>query len=141
LEAAALLHDVGQYIAYSRHHKHSHYLIMNTELAEYSEREKTIIANVARYHRRGLPKSDHIDFMRLSALDRELVTKLSAILRIADGLDRSHSSFIKDLWVKVKDNTIEFGVTASEDIAAERSGFDKKKDLLQLITGREALLL
>ena len=141
LEAAALLHDVGQYIAYSRHHKHSHYLIMNTELAEYSEREKTIIANVARYHRRGLPKSDHIDFMRLSALDRELVTKLSAILRIADGLDRSHSSFIKDLWVKVKDNTIEFGVTASEDIAAERSGFYKKKDLLQLITGKEALLL
>lgn len=141
LEAAALLHDVGQYIAYSRHHKHSYYLIKNTELAGYSERDRELIANTARYHRRGLPKSDHGEFMQLSPYDRELVEKLAAILRIADGLDRSHSSFVKDVSAEVKGDVIEFSISAHGDAAMERNGFNKKKDLLQIVSGKEIVLL
>lgn len=140
LEAAGLLHDVGQYIAYSRHHKHTYYLITNTELAGYSEREIELIANVARYHRRGLPKNDHANFMRLSPQDRELAAKLSAILRIADGLDRSHSSFVKDILITVKDKMIEFSVVSDADTTMEHGGFEKKKDLLSVVTGKEIIL-
>ncbi len=141
LEAAGLLHDVGQYIAYSRHHKHSYYLIMNTELAGYSEREIELIANVARYHRRAMPKNDHANFMRLSPQDRELTAKLAAILRIADGLDRSHGSFVKDVRAEVKAGAIEFSVTSNADITMEQSGFEKKKDLLGALTGKEIILI
>ncbi len=136
LEAAALLHDVGQYISYSKHHKHSFYLLINSEFTGYDDRERSIIANIARYHRRGTPKSSHIDYMMLGTEDRGLVTNLAAILRVADGLDRAHSAFVKDVKVSVKKDKIIFELFADDDITMEIRGFDKKKDLLENITNK-----
>lgn len=141
LEAASLLHDVGQYIAYSKHHKHSYYLIMNTELTGYSDKDKELIANVARYHRRGLPKKNHENLLALSAEESDRVVKLAAILRVADGLDRTHSSLIKDVIVEVKIKNIEFFVASDDDISMEREGFEKKKDLLEVLTGKSAVII
>ena len=90
LEAAAILHDVGYHISHAQHHKHSYYLIRHSELLGFSDREIEIIANVARYHRKSHPKPKHEGLPRLAERDRDIVAALSAILRIADGLDRRH---------------------------------------------------
>ena len=95
LEYAALLHDIGHHIQENRHHKHTFYLITYAELPGFSLDEIRIIANVARYHRRGLPKARHRGFKLLNAGHRKTVLGLSAILRIADGLDRTHFSVVK----------------------------------------------
>ncbi|MDX6694135.1 MAG: exopolyphosphatase / guanosine-5'-triphosphate,3'-diphosphate pyrophosphatase [Blastocatellia bacterium] len=97
LSAAALLHDAGYHIAHEAHHKHSLYLIKNSEVTGFSEAERHVIANVARYHRGALPKERHADYGELNALDRETVSRLAAILRLADALDRSHDSRVQDL--------------------------------------------
>jgi len=97
LSAAALLHDVGYHIAHDAHHKHSLYLIKHSELTGFSEAEREVIANVARYHRGSEPRDRHENFAALNEVDRETVNSLSAILRIADALDRRHDSRVTDL--------------------------------------------
>ncbi|WP_019011831.1 Ppx/GppA phosphatase family protein [Deinococcus aquatilis] len=91
LTAAAALHETGQIVAQSSHHKHSAYLIRHAELRGFGPHDIERIAQVARYHRKSLPKPSHPEFMALPATDRALVSRLSAILRVADGLDRSHA--------------------------------------------------
>ncbi|ANE42851.1 Ppx/GppA phosphatase family protein [Deinococcus puniceus] len=91
LTAAAALHETGQIVAQSSHHKHSAYLIRHAELRGFGPHDIERIAQVARYHRKSLPKPSHADFMTLPAADRALVSRLSAMLRVADGLDRSHA--------------------------------------------------
>lgn len=141
LEAAGILHDCGQYISYSSHHKHSYYLITNTDLAGYNDRDRELVANIARYHRRRIPKNKHSNYAKLTPRDKNIVLKLSAILRIADGLDRSHAGFIKDINVNITSETIEFNLIYDGNINAEIEGFEKKKNLLEAITGKEVLLV
>lgn len=100
LSAAALLHDIGYSISHEAHHKHTLYLIKNTELLGFSESEKQVIANIARYHRRATPKDRHPDYAALDGRDRELVWRLAAILRLAEALDRSHDGRVRDLQCK-----------------------------------------
>ncbi|MCW5784200.1 MAG: Ppx/GppA family phosphatase [Nitrospirales bacterium] len=97
LEYAALLHDIGHHISENKHHKHTYYLITHADLPGFSSEEVDIMANVARYHRRGQPTSRHKGFRLLSREHRKVVTRLSAILRIADGLDRSHFSVVRKI--------------------------------------------
>src|SRR5256886_10627291 len=97
LSAAALLHDLGYHIAHESHHKHSLYLIKNSELTGFSEAERDVIANVARYHRGSEPKERHEYFAALNQADRQTATSLAAILRIADALDRRHDSRLSDV--------------------------------------------
>jgi exopolyphosphatase/guanosine-5'-triphosphate,3'-diphosphate pyrophosphatase len=95
LEAAAILHEIGNFVSHSQHHRHSYYLIRNSELLGFTENEKEIIANVARYHRKSHPKpKQHPEFAKLSGDEKHIVRKLASILRIADGLDRTHSSAV-----------------------------------------------
>ncbi|WP_291432463.1 Ppx/GppA phosphatase family protein [Deinococcus sp.] len=91
LTAAGALHEVGQIVAQSAHHMHSAYLIRHAELRGFSPREIELMAQVARYHRKSPPKPSHAEFMALSVPDRARVTRLAAVLRVADGLDRSHA--------------------------------------------------
>lgn len=100
LSAAALLHDVGYHIAHESHHKHSFYLIENSELTGFSESERAVIANIARYHRGSLPKDQHPPYAALSPADRLTVSRLAGILRIADAMDRRHDNRVKDLLCK-----------------------------------------
>jgi exopolyphosphatase/guanosine-5'-triphosphate,3'-diphosphate pyrophosphatase len=97
LEAAALLHEVGSFVSHSQHHRHSYYLIRNSEMLGFTENEKEIIANIARYHRKSHPKQKHEAFAKLNPDDQVIVKKLASMLRIADGLDRTHSSAVKDV--------------------------------------------
>ncbi|GGM03388.1 Ppx/GppA phosphatase family protein [Deinococcus aerophilus] len=91
LTTAATLHEVGQIVSQSAHHKHSAYLIRHAGLRGFGPREIELIAVVARYHRKSVPRPSHPEFMALPATDRRLASRLAGVLRVADGLDRSHA--------------------------------------------------
>jgi exopolyphosphatase / guanosine-5'-triphosphate,3'-diphosphate pyrophosphatase len=99
LYCAGLLHDIGYVEGYWGHHKTAYRLIMEADLPGLAEREKRIVANVARYHRGARPKLKHKGFAALDLDERELVEMLGAILRLADGLDRGHTDAVRDLEV------------------------------------------
>lgn len=101
LSAAAILHDIGYYVSHDSHHKHSQYLIKNSELIGFSEEEREIIGNLTRYHRGSLPKEKHTEFNNLTPQTRELIWKLGGIIRLADALDRSYDSRVKNLNCKI----------------------------------------
>ncbi len=101
LEYAAILHDIGYLISERQHHKHTYYLITHSDLGGLSGEELQIVANVARYHRRAIPQSKHEGFDALTPKFKRIVRILSALLRIADGLDRTHFSVVRSLDVKL----------------------------------------
>ena len=131
LEAAALLHDIGNYISYSQHHKHSYYLIKNSDLIGYTDEEIEIIANVARYHRKSPPKKTHENFMKLDVCQKDKVRILSGILRVADALDRSHDQRVKDISLDIHNDVIKMNISGREDLTLEINGLEKKKDLFE----------
>ena len=95
LEFGALLHDIGSHISYEGHHKHSYYLIRHGELRGFDPEEVEVIGLVARYHRQATPKKSHEGFERLSGPLRRTVKILGALVRLAEGLDRSHSQVVR----------------------------------------------
>jgi exopolyphosphatase/guanosine-5'-triphosphate,3'-diphosphate pyrophosphatase len=131
LSAAALLHDVGYHIANDSHHKHSLYLIKHSELTGFSEGEREVIANIARYHRGSLPKERHPEFAALNPTDRETVFKLGAILRLADSLDRSHESHVSDLRCTRDEGIIRIQVRSADDCENELLEADRKRELFE----------
>jgi exopolyphosphatase/guanosine-5'-triphosphate,3'-diphosphate pyrophosphatase len=90
LEVAALLHDIGHFVSATEHHKHTYYLLTATPLIGLSKAQKAIMANVARYHRKSAPSLQHEPYKILPAKDRVTVSKLAALLRLADALDNEH---------------------------------------------------
>src|SRR5262249_18358904 len=90
LQVAALLHDVGIHVNLRAHHKHSQYIIAASQIFGLSNDETAVVANIARYHRRGLPQKSHLPYVALDGQERLTVNKLSAILRVANALDAEH---------------------------------------------------
>ena len=131
LSAAALLHDVGYHISHESHHKHSFYLIKNSEMTGFSESEKTIIALVARYHRGSLPKEKHLEFMQLIEKDRVTVARLGAILRLAEALDRGHENRISDIKFQRAKQNVALKLACAENCLIEREAIERKKDLFE----------
>ena len=132
LSAAALLHDVGYHISHESHHKHSYYLIKHSELTGFSETEKLIIANIARYHRGSLPKEKHLDFMQLGERDRQTTAQLGAILRLAEALDRGHENHITDIKFKREKQNVILKIVSDQDCTIERQAVEQKKDLFEM---------
>lgn len=133
LSAAALLHDVGYHIAHESHHKHALYLIRHSELTGFSEAEREIIANVARYHRGSTPKERHPDYAALNQSDRETVSRLSAILRIADALDRSHDCRVRDIRCARDGQILHVQVRSAVNCEKEILAAEQKSDLFAQI--------
>jgi exopolyphosphatase / guanosine-5'-triphosphate,3'-diphosphate pyrophosphatase len=117
LEAAARLQDVGYLINYDQHHKHSYHLILNSRLPGFRPRELELIANIARYHRGARPKAKHANFRQLTPDDQRRVEQLAAILRVAGGLDRSHSQQVRDVevWADAPSDTTSNGKAHGEN--------------------------
>jgi exopolyphosphatase/guanosine-5'-triphosphate,3'-diphosphate pyrophosphatase len=117
LEYAAILHDVGYLINERQHHKHAYYLIINSDVGGLSREEVQVIAAIARYHRRAVPQLKHEGFNTLSPKFKRIVRVLSALLRIADGLDRTHFSVVRALDVKLGATiTIKLHVTGDAEL-------------------------
>jgi exopolyphosphatase/guanosine-5'-triphosphate,3'-diphosphate pyrophosphatase len=119
LEYAALMHDVGMHISYPRHHKHSYYLIKNGDLRGFDPQEIEVMALVALYHRRGVPKKSQAEYADLPADRRRAVRLLSAILRVAESLDRSHAQVISGLDVRDRGDDFQLELRASGDAELE----------------------
>jgi exopolyphosphatase/guanosine-5'-triphosphate,3'-diphosphate pyrophosphatase len=139
LEAAALLCNVGTFISHSGHHKHSYYVIRNSEhLAGFTDREIELIAQVARYHRKSAPKAKHEEWRALRRPDRELVVHLAAVLRVAIGLDRSHRSRVARTSVTWDDDTlvVHLHPAGGESVDLERHAAEQRVDLLEDVTAR-----
>ncbi len=128
LEAAAIVHNVGLFISHSSHHKHSYYVIRNSEqLTGFTEHEIELIAVVARYHRKSRPSEKHAAFAALSADDQRLVRQLAGMLRVAIGLDRRHAGVVQTMRVNIDDGTMRI-----EPIARDADDLD-----LELYAARE----
>jgi exopolyphosphatase/guanosine-5'-triphosphate,3'-diphosphate pyrophosphatase len=135
VEASALLRNVGYHISYERHHIHSYHLIRHAKLTGFSPREIELIANIARYHRRTLPSKRHPNFARLNRPDRERVMRLGAVVRLVDGLDRSHRRRVKSIETQIKKNHLRVILIADEPVELELWGGRQKKDLLERAYG------
>jgi len=141
LEYAALLHDVGNHIAHSRHHKHSYYLILNGELMGFEPEEIRVIAATARFHRKGGPKDDSEEMQGLPNALRPVVTRLAAILRVADGLDRSHFGVVRALDVERAAGQVTVRIdTAGHDAELELWAARRKADLFEAAFDTRLLL-
>ncbi|MCR4337502.1 MAG: HD domain-containing protein [Candidatus Omnitrophica bacterium] len=133
---AAYLHDIGQFVHNRSHHKHSEYIISALNLFRLTDEEIKIIACVARYHRRAAPNKAHLLYSSLPLEKKILVQKFSAILRIANALDRSHRQKVKTVSVKLgKAQELTIVVATSENFVLEKAEFNEKKDLMEEITG------
>lgn len=133
LTAASLLHDVGYVINHAKHHKHAYHLILHGELQGYSAREVELIANVARYHRKAFPRKSHANFARLERSDRRLVRRLAGILRVADGLDRTHTQRVAAVSCETRGQRLRFAVAAASDPQVEIGDAGRKAGLLERV--------
>ena len=129
--AGALLHDIGYHIAHESHQKHALYLITNSELTGFSEAERAVIANVARYHRGSLPRKRHAEYDALNAADREIVCKLGGIVRLADALDRSHDSRVRDLQCYGKADSLHVELLSEANCDSELLEVERKRELFE----------
>jgi exopolyphosphatase/guanosine-5'-triphosphate,3'-diphosphate pyrophosphatase len=135
LEVAALLHEIGTFVSSRAHHKHSFYLIANSEIPGLTQEQLQLAAHVARYHRRSRPKSTHLEYMALPRESRIIVNKLAAILRVADSLDASRLQHVKDLNFKLQDDSLFIAVPTAADLSLEEHTLAAKGDLFEDIYG------
>jgi exopolyphosphatase/guanosine-5'-triphosphate,3'-diphosphate pyrophosphatase len=140
LSVAAILHDIGMFLSTRSHHKHSMYLIQNSELFGLSRRDILLVALTARYHRKATPKSVHPEYASLDREARLAVAKMAAILRVADALDRSHGQRISAIECgKDKDR---FVITTAhvDDLALEQLALQNKGDMFEEVYGMSVVI-
>jgi exopolyphosphatase/pppGpp-phosphohydrolase len=142
LSAAAILHDIGYVDGYEQHHKTAFRLIMAEPIPGLSPHDQTLIAHVARYHRGGTPDPvKHPAFAALPTADRSLVEQLGAILRFADGLDRSHANAVADLRCALDGNRLIVTLLPGVNDEAERWAGAKKARWFEGVFGVQVVFL
>ncbi len=141
LEIAALLHDVGTFIRESDHEIHSHYIISHSNIFGLEKNNINIIALIARYHRNPLVIPDDSDYISLPRKDRMHVLKLSAILRIADALDRGHSQRIENVSVSLREAKLIIELESAHDTNLEKQAVREKADLFESVFAYTVLTL
>jgi len=131
LRVAATLHEIGGFVSNRAHHKHSYYLIANSEVFGLRREELAVAAQVARYHRRATPKPTHLEYLTLPREDRIAVNKLAALLRVADALDRGHAQQVSDFHVERRPGELVLFVRGLTDLTLERRAIGEKGDLFE----------
>jgi exopolyphosphatase/guanosine-5'-triphosphate,3'-diphosphate pyrophosphatase len=140
LRAAALLHEVGGFVSSRAHHKHSYYLIANAEIFGLTRSELAVVALIARYHRRSPPKPSHVEYTSLPRETRTVVSKLAALLRVADALDNGHAQQVQDIRCVRRDEDFVIYVPGATDLALERAAMRAKGDLFEDVYGMRVRL-
>jgi exopolyphosphatase/guanosine-5'-triphosphate,3'-diphosphate pyrophosphatase len=135
LWCAAYLHDVGYHIDYSRHHRHGYHLVRHASLPGLTPVEVEILACVVRYHRRRMPRRRDPELEPLRGKDRKRVAKLTSLLRIADGLDRSHRGRVRHLQATVRGRRLVVLATVEGDARLETWKAWRKADLTRKLYG------
>lgn len=137
LRCAGILHDIGWVEGPKAHHKTALRLILEAPLPPFEPRERLIVGSVARYHRKALPELRHEHYAALTPADREIVRVLAGLLRVADGLDRTHGSRIKNLACEIRPEKIILLCDAAHPAEEERRAALEKADLFKQVFQRE----
>lgn len=137
LEAAAYLRDTGHAINDMGHHKHSQYIVANSDLAGFTDSERSEVAMLCRYHRKAPPSARHADFISLPLDRQRVVTLLSAILRLADALDRSRDQRVSSISCAVTPNGFALTLSASSDVSLERWALERAAPHFRLVFERQ----
>jgi exopolyphosphatase/guanosine-5'-triphosphate,3'-diphosphate pyrophosphatase len=137
LRAAALLHDIGDFVRYDGHHKHSYYIIQHSDIMGLSPGERSIVANLARYHRKGMPDPSHPNFRELDRDARGKVRGLASLLRIADALDREHRGKVENVraLVDTAHDRVVLALTGDDERELEEWTVHDKSNLLRDVYG------
>lgn len=129
LSVAALLHDLGTVVSYSKHHRHTQYLLRNAELSGLDERDRNLLALIARFHRRSPPERSHPELGPLSDKEFRLVRRCSSLLRVADALDRGHRQRIKALRCALGPKSVRLELRASGSVDLELWDLEREAGL------------
>jgi exopolyphosphatase/guanosine-5'-triphosphate,3'-diphosphate pyrophosphatase len=119
LEASAYLHDIGHYVSDTAHHKHSYYLVAHSDMPEFTDSERQMIALLCRYHRKSMPAARHSPFQTFDADSRRAITFLTPLLRIADSLDRSHEQRVAGMDVQLRNGSMQVAAKSAVDLDLE----------------------
>ena len=136
LDAAAFLHDVGHFVSAASHHKHSYYVVANSDLAGFTERERLLIAALCRYHRRSLPTPAHNAYQALTPEERRVAMLLIPILRVADNLVLGHEQRILGVECRLRDDEVQLQVRAEGDIDLEQWGAERAGEAFRQVYNR-----
>lgn len=140
LDAAAHLYNIGHYVNDSRHHKHSMYLVMNSDLAGFTDQERMAIANVSRYHRKSMPQPTHTDFQMLDPEARNAVVLLSPLLRLAVALDQSQEQKVERIETSIHEHSVEIRLISGRDTDIEQWHAATTADVFREVYGRQLLI-
>ncbi len=140
LECAAILHDIGLSKDRRGHHKKSAELILNDTQLPFTSQERRIIASIARYHRKALPKQGHYTLLTLNRVTVKKVIMLSSFLRLADGLDYTHQTVVEDITINVGTKRITVGCVSGKKSCLDEQAFYKKKDLFEKVFNKKLVL-
>jgi exopolyphosphatase/guanosine-5'-triphosphate,3'-diphosphate pyrophosphatase len=140
LEAAAHLLDVGHYVSSSSHHKHSYYVVSNSDMPGFTERERILIANLCRYHRKSMPNPMHSSYQNLPPEEKRTLLLMIPLLRLADNLDRSHEHRIEKLECRWRDAEVSLQVTSHGDIDLEQWGAERASEVFKQVYNRQIVL-
>ena len=140
LQVAALLHDIGVYVSLRAHHKHTQYILAASQIFGLSDEETALVSNIARYHRRGLPQNSHLPYIALDRPDRLIVTKLAAILRVANALDAEHGQKVEDLKLVRHGQGWVLEIEGTGDLTMEQLAATARADLFAETFGRKLVI-
>jgi exopolyphosphatase/guanosine-5'-triphosphate,3'-diphosphate pyrophosphatase len=141
LWAASMLHDVGMTISYDDHHKHSRYLIISAELPGFDPRERMLIAQMSRYHRKGVPKLGAFSALAEDG-DEELLERCSVVLRLAEHLERGRDQSVSEAWLRANGHGVDLHLEAAGDLTLQRWSVERYGDgeAFQRVFGRRLLI-
>ena len=141
LKYAAFLHDVGDFISYTDHNLHSHYIIKNSELLGFDQHEINIIAAIAKYHTKKMPKRKELEEKEFDEGTRDKINILSAILKIAESLDRSHTQSIPKARFNRNDKKgVTLTVWCEKDCELEKWGIESNQQAFKKTFGKSLKL-
>lgn len=138
LEYATFLHDIGSFISYVNHQAHSYYIIKNSELLGFDQKEITIMANLARFHRKKTPGKKDVEIRDLDPREQDMVRILSLFIRLGESLDRSHAALVCHVrLVSTGKNSVNLDITAREDCQLEIWGVESEKKAFEKVFGKK----
>jgi exopolyphosphatase/guanosine-5'-triphosphate,3'-diphosphate pyrophosphatase len=140
LEAAAYLFNIGHYINDSRHNKHSLYLVLNTDMPGFSDREHLSIANLCRYHRKSMPQPTHPDFQNMELEDRNTVVLLAPLLRLAVAFDQSQEQKVDRIEAVIQDRAVEIRLISECDTDIEQWHASQVAGVFREVYGRQLII-
>lgn len=141
LETSAILHDIGSFIRYDNHNIHSHYIIRNSEIFGLSKIDNTIVSEIAKYHKGKLFPQDEESFLMLPRSSRMTILKLTAIVRIADAMDRGHIQKFSDFEISANQNLLMIHTVNSQNAVLEKIALSEKAGMFESIFGYKVVLV